>query len=204
MNTFIYSPKIFRTHVLGRLPPVIEELNDRFLKPRFVGVVQVCRQLFEAGGANHHAVPMLARQPRVMVEPPVCRLRYRHLTFRIMLSKQKLQVLCKHYKNVHEFLFIYKKCHFKFNLLLTNSVEVFLLPVPIPVDLVPANSVEPSHREFFVNILTRQANRKKKLHGVVSPKLFCQSIQSIPVPAGGDRFLLVLLELILPGEYPAS
>jgi hypothetical protein len=63
--------EVFGTEMLGGLPPLVEELDDRLVQWRAESVAQVGHQLFRPGRAHHHAVAVLAGQARVMVEPSV-------------------------------------------------------------------------------------------------------------------------------------
>ncbi len=63
--------EVFGTEMLGGLPPLVEELDHRLVQWRAESVAQVGDQLFRPGRAHHHAVPVLAGQARVMVEPSV-------------------------------------------------------------------------------------------------------------------------------------
>ena len=65
------SSEIFWTKLFGRVPPVIEELNDRFLKNRFLRQLHVHLKLFKPAGSKHHTIPVFSREFRVIVEPSI-------------------------------------------------------------------------------------------------------------------------------------
>ena len=121
------SSEVGWAEMLGRLPPLVEELDNRLRERLGLGAqLQVHLDLLHPGGSEHHAITFVSVQEGVKIDPTESCLRHTNI-LAMVLSEQGLQPL--------------------------HGLEVLSVPVPVPVHLVPAHPVEPPLRDGFLLLL---------------------------------------------------